>query len=48
MIPSLLIQFDPETLKPVTILPNGSNDEETEKLQKIADKMLQAMEKDDK
>ncbi len=48
MIPFILIQFDPETLKPMAVFPNGSNDEETAKLQEIADKMLAAIQDDNK
>ncbi len=42
--PSLLIQFDPDTWTP-TVFINGETDEETAKLQEIADKMLRSIER---
>jgi hypothetical protein len=42
--PSLLIQFDPNTWTPAAIFPNGQTDQETARLQVIADKMLKNIE----
>lgn len=44
MTPSIIIQCDPETLKPTAVFLNGDTDAETAKLKALADKMLAAVE----
>lgn len=44
MNPTIIIQFDPETWKPIAVFPNGCSNEETAKLCEIADKMLAKLE----
>lgn len=42
--PALLIQYDPETWTPTAIFCMGRTDEETAKIQEIADIMLSRIE----
>ena len=42
--PTVTINFNPITLKPSMILPNGNTDTETAKILELVDKMLAAIE----
>lgn len=46
--PSLLVQFDPAMWMPTAIFIGGANDEETEKLRQIADKMIEVIKEERK
>lgn len=48
MSPSFIIVFDSERWKPTAVIVNGKTDIETAKLQEIANKLLRAVEEDDK
>jgi hypothetical protein len=43
MYPTILVQFDPETLQPVEIFLNGETNEVTARLRVIVDRMIEAI-----
>lgn len=44
--PSILIQFDPNSFRPLLVLPVADTDVEAAKLRELADKMLAAIAED--